>query len=457
MTKQIIILISIALFAASPTAAQTLVTPGDGTLAAAIAAAAPGDILQLAGGGEYTHSSSSSSFATLNKSITIQGEPGSSQKVVIRLAASVAPGSYYFFMIQHGASLTLRGLDIFGTATTDTAKSLIRFDGKPTPAEAKCRTIRIEDCLIHDFSDYIIHGNVQSTMQGMVNDSLIINNIVAYHAKTFLGYSYVSLGYFELKNSTIYGFSSLGIKIGNEPYRKTKITPTAFIDHCTFDNFGGTDPAMDYKGIIEVKDYYFPWTITNSIFSNFQDSTKTALNFKSPLAGAVTNVVNTCQWRCGVPPYTTEPLWPGFVFQDTVTIDPNHRDALNGDFTLPSGSPLLAFGPDGRPIGDPRWTTSGTSVNQNQNSSPGDYVLSQNYPNPFNPVTSIEFRVPSASQVRLTIFDLLGRESATLMNDRKEAGIYSLQWDASGYPSGMYFYQLTTGDFSTVGKMVLLK
>jgi len=83
--------------------------------------------------------------------------------------------------------------------------------------------------------------------------------------------------------------------------------------------------------------------------------------------------------------------------------------------------------------------------------------LSQNYPNPFNPITNIEFRVPSTSQVKLIIYDLLGREVATLMNNREEAGTYSSQWDARGFPSGMYFYQLTSNNYSAVKKMALLK
>jgi hypothetical protein len=249
----------------------------------------------------------------------------------------------------------------------------------------------------------------------------------------------------------------LGIKIGNEPYRKTKITPTTFIDHCTFDNFGGTDPGMDYKGIIEVKDYYFPWTITNSIFSNFQDSTKTALNFKTPQTSAVTNVMHTCQWRCGVPPYTTEPLWPGYVFHDTITGDPKYKDAANGDFTLPTDSPLLTFGSDGGPIGDPRWAKKTTEIRREHNTVPTDSRLSQNFPNPFNPSTEISFQVSSAGNIILKICDMLGREIALLVNENKPAGNYQVQWDAARFPSGVYFYRLQTNGFIQTRKMILKK
>jgi hypothetical protein len=259
-----------------------------------------------------------------------------------------------------------------------------------------------------------------------------------------------------MTQSTAFRFSSLGIKIGNEPYRKTKITPRALIDHCTFDNFGGTDPAMDYKGIIEVKDYYFPWTISNSIFSNFQDTTKTALNFKTPQACAVVTVMHTCQWRCGVPPYTTEPLWPGYEFHDTIGGDPRYADAVNGDFTLPIDSPLLTFGSDGEPIGDLRWAKKSTSAGRNV-TEPERISLSQNYPNPFNPSTEITFHLQTSGNVILKIFDMLGREIAVLAEGHRPAGSYRARWDARGCPSGIYYCRLITRESSTTRKMELLR
>jgi hypothetical protein len=75
---------------------------------------------------------------------------------------------------------------------------------------------------------------------------------------------------------------------------------------------------------------------------------------------------------------------------------------------------------------------------------PGMYALSQNYPNPFNPSTSISFDLPKRSLVRLRIFEVTGREVATLVNADLAAGTYTKTWDASSYPSGVYFYRLDT-------------
>lgn len=86
-----------------------------------------------------------------------------------------------------------------------------------------------------------------------------------------------------------------------------------------------------------------------------------------------------------------------------------------------------------------------------------DFVLSQNYPNPFNPNTKIKFSVPQECDVNLKIFDVLGNEIITLIDDHKEAGIYTVQFDASHLSSGLYFYKLQAGSFIETKKMILLR
>ena len=88
---------------------------------------------------------------------------------------------------------------------------------------------------------------------------------------------------------------------------------------------------------------------------------------------------------------------------------------------------------------------------------PDHYSLNQNYPNPFNPVTTINFGLPKDAIVNLTVYNILGREVATLVNGVKEAGYHSVKWDASKLPSGIYIYRLKTDDFTGVKKMILIK
>ena len=85
------------------------------------------------------------------------------------------------------------------------------------------------------------------------------------------------------------------------------------------------------------------------------------------------------------------------------------------------------------------------------------YSLFQNYPNPFNHVTTINYQIPKTGFVTLKIYDVLGKEVATFVNEDKLAGEYEVDFDATNLPSGVYFYQLTTGDFVQTKKMILLR
>ncbi len=99
------------------------------------------------------------------------------------------------------------------------------------------------------------------------------------------------------------------------------------------------------------------------------------------------------------------------------------------------------------------------------NKQPGNFSLSQNYPNPFNPTTNIKFSIPLSRGVsegwgvlvRLIIYNILGREIAVLVNERLSPGTFEIEWDASNYPSGVYFYKLLTSEFIETKKMVLIK
>ena len=88
---------------------------------------------------------------------------------------------------------------------------------------------------------------------------------------------------------------------------------------------------------------------------------------------------------------------------------------------------------------------------------PSDYSLNQNYPNPFNPTTTISYSIKSAGDVTLKVYDMLGTEVASLVNEVKEAGNYSIEFNAAELPSGIYVYRLASGNFMETKKLVLLK
>ena len=103
-------------------------------------------------------------------------------------------------------------------------------------------------------------------------------------------------------------------------------------------------------------------------------------------------------------------------------------------------------------------TTGGvTFIKQVSGAEPKSFSLDQNYPNPFNPTTKIKFALPKSKFAKLVIYDILGREAATLVNEQLKPGTYEADWNASNFPSGVYFYKLITNGFADTRKMILIK
>lgn len=97
------------------------------------------------------------------------------------------------------------------------------------------------------------------------------------------------------------------------------------------------------------------------------------------------------------------------------------------------------------------------SASNSKPAIPSKYELDQNYPNPFNPVTNFTFQLPQESYVILKVFNVLGNEVASMVNERKEAGLHTVQWDAGKLASGVYFYRLQAGNYVNIKKLVLLR
>jgi len=104
-------------------------------------------------------------------------------------------------------------------------------------------------------------------------------------------------------------------------------------------------------------------------------------------------------------------------------------------------------------------TTNGgmTFVTQTSSEVPSSYSLSQNYPNPFNPTTKIKFAMQKAGDAKVIVYDVMGREVQTLVNERLQAGTYETSFDGSALNSGVYFYKLITDGFSETKRMILIK
>ncbi len=97
------------------------------------------------------------------------------------------------------------------------------------------------------------------------------------------------------------------------------------------------------------------------------------------------------------------------------------------------------------------------SVEDGIGAAPLAFSLSQNYPNPFNPITKINYSIPQTSFVTMKVYDLLGKEIVTLVNEEKSVGNYEVEFNANNLSSGIYFYRIQAGNFIDTKKFILMK
>ncbi len=107
--------------------------------------------------------------------------------------------------------------------------------------------------------------------------------------------------------------------------------------------------------------------------------------------------------------------------------------------------------------GDQLGSCGDNNIIEYENELPNSYSLSQNYPNPFNPTTKIRFALPKSSIAKLVVYDMLGREVETIVNEQLNAGTYEADWSADKFSSGIYYYKLVAGDYTETKKMILMK
>jgi hypothetical protein len=124
-------------------------------------------------------------------------------------------------------------------------------------------------------------------------------------------------------------------------------------------------------------------------------------------------------------------------------------DVLSSAKSREEGDITIVISSNGRPVAE---KTISLTV-----APPATYKLSQNYPNPFNPTTTIEYQLPVDGHVTLKVYDLLGREVATLVNEVQQTDYYRVEFDAGRFASGVFFYRLTSGSFVTTKRMVVVK
>ena len=251
---------------------------------------------------------------------------------------------------------------------------------------------------------------------------------------------------------------------------------SALFDHCNFYGNGGafSDKIFILSGTssLDMKNTIFsqhPSAFTMQFFPGSQVSVEYS-NFYNSAANFIGSVPTGLGTISGVNA-NDDPCDP---FHN-IFLDPLFANPDSGDFHLSwanwpvadsTKSPCIDAGDPASPP-DPDSTITDIGVFSFDQSSPSEvaeeilapseYELYQNYPNPFNPSTKISWQSPVSSWQTLKVYNILGREVATLVNDYKPAGNYEVEFDASNLPSGIYFYRLKAGSFVQTKKMILLK
>jgi hypothetical protein len=131
--------------------------------------------------------------------------------------------------------------------------------------------------------------------------------------------------------------------------------------------------------------------------------------------------------------------------------------ALVFDMTIVNASRKLRVTTHGNGIFERRLYQNPLGISGNEYEIPKEYKLEQNYPNPFNPGTKINYSIPKAGLITLKVYDMLGKEVSTLVNENKNAGNYTIVFNGGNLSSGIYFYKLSSGDFTQTKKMLLIK
>jgi len=235
---------------------------------------------------------------------------------------------------------------------------------------------------------------------------------------------------------------------------------------------------------------HIPLLVNNTIFNN------SAYNGGGiHCEGSTPNVMNSIIWGNtstsggqigGTATVEYSDVEGGYPGTGNIDLDPEFI-ANDPYFALSSTSPCIDAGnpnaqyndvEDPQNIGNALWPAQGTLINdmghcggpsslwhfwawpmpvESSSLSVSEFALMHNYPNPFNPTTTIKYDIKERTDVELKVFDILGREIITLVNEEKQSGSYELVFDASTLSSGVYFYQLRAGDYIDIKKMILLK
>ena len=228
-------------------------------------------------------------------------------------------------------------------------------------------------------------------------------------------------------------------------------------DYAANQNFRyGHATTEDFQVVCETTsqqdlDFFFEQWIYDEFYPMY------GYNYSQNTSTGETNIyIRQLQADFGRRPVFTMPIELKFLFQDggdTVITVWNNQQTQTFTLTLPKVISGFEFDPN-------QWilsTSQVVAVGRESSTLPARFSLEQNYPNPFNGVSNFELRIAEASHIKVLIFDILGNEVATLVDEVRQPGVYRIPWNSGANPSGIYFCQFSAGVFSQTRKIALVR
>jgi len=433
-----------------------------------ISAAQNGDTILVDEGTYYENINFRGKNIVVASSFLIDGDYSHINNTIIDGSQSTEPdtGSCVIFGSGEGPGAVIAGFTIRGGTGTnfDFGGGTVFREGGGIIMNNSSAIIK-NNLIINNESKIVPNalGGGGGGISSMFGNPQVLNNIIMQNTASYAAGMVLNWSAGIVKNNIIYKnsggsqYGTAGLMIWESPSMSAIVENNTIVENVSLSTAGGLS-VQNTSAIIR----------NNIIWGNTQQSGTQVTGYQT----SIFEYCNTEETYLGTGNISQSPDFynVGFLLNDnSPCVDAGDPDIAFNDVEDPFNSGLALYpslgdlrndigaygGPRAELLPDISGIVSIQEIKFNQ--VPNSLVLFQNYPNPFNPITVIQYSIPSRRGVLLKVYDILGNEIATIVNEEQERGVYTINFNGSGLASGMYIYRLQAGSFIDTKKMILLK